>query len=231
MNYIWDVLLKSDEECISREKIKFILPEICSPYMEISFIDINNTMLPEDKTVEVNPYYRFYDIFKDLFDINMEESKELREVLFDIVVHYLGELDLNQGLCKEEFYKKFFMRDIKNGIFGQELYSDINILSKEELDYILSGLITLYITGVSLHLFNKILKKVFKNNRVYLNQDNPKDMYIYLGQPKTNDLNKKIEIITKLFLPINMNAFIYWDYHFGILDAEKTMVLDEIVMM
>ncbi|WP_027624799.1 hypothetical protein [Clostridium lundense] len=231
MNYIWDILLKADKENITREEIQFILAKVCSPYMEISFTDINTNSLPEDKVVEVNPYYRFYHIFKDLFDINIEESRQLREVLFDIVLHYLGKLDLKQGLSKNEFYKNFFIKDIEKGVFGKEICLNIKLFNKEELDYILTAFITLYKTGASLHLFNKVLNKVFKNNRVYINQDNPKEMYIYLGKHKTYELNKKVETVIKLFLPINMNAFIYWDHHFGILGAENTMILDEIVMM
>lgn len=231
MNYIWDILLKADKENIPREEIQFILANVCSPYMEISFIDLNTNSLPEDKVIEVNPYYRFYDIFKDLFDINIDESRQLREVLFDIVLHYLGKLDLNQGISKQEFYKNFLMRDIENGVFGEELRVNIKLFKKEEIDYILTNLIALYKTGASLHLFNKVLNKVFKNNRVYINQDNPKEMYIYLGKHKTHELNKKIETIINVFLPINTNAFIYWDHHFGILGAENTMRLDEIVMM
>lgn len=231
MNYVWDILLKADKENLAREEIQFTLAKVASPYMEIAFTDINTSSLPEDKIVEVNPYYRFYDIFKDLFDINIEESKQLREVLFDILIHYLGKLDLNQGMNKEEFYKKFIIEDIKNGLFGEEVYSNTKYFKKDELDYVLSGLITLYNTGTSLHLFNKILNKVFKNNRVYINQDNPKEMYIYLGKRKTQELNKKIETIIKLFLPISINALIYWDQHFGILGAENTMILDEIIMM
>lgn len=231
MNYIWDILLKADKENIPREEVQFTLAKVSSPYMEIAFTDINTSSLPKDKVVEVNPYYRFYDIFKDLFDVDVEESSQLREVLFDIVIHYLGKLDLNQGISKEEFYKKFIMKDIKNGFFGEEVYLNIKHFKKDELDYILTGLVTLYKTGASLHLFNKILNKVFKNNRVYINQDNPKEMYIYLGRRKTQELNKKIETIIKLFLPINTNAFIYWNQHFGILGAENTMILDEIIMM
>ena len=35
--------------------------------MELSYKDINSTIIEGD--IEVNPYYRFYEIFKDLFYI------------------------------------------------------------------------------------------------------------------------------------------------------------------
>jgi hypothetical protein len=231
MNYIWDILLKADEQSIPREDIKFVQADICSPYMEIAFNDINSTSLPEDNIVEVNECYRFYEIFKDLFNINVQESKELRGILLDILLHYLGELDFKAGLCKTEFYKVFLMRDIVNGVFGDQLTKNINCFEKEELDVFLNGLITLYKTGVSLELFNKILRKIFKNSIVYSNKEQSKCIYVYLDEVKTKDNEKKLEAILDTFLSIEMKLFIFFDKHFGILGLDNTMKNGEIVMI
>lgn len=231
MKYIWDILLKADQQKINRKRIKFVPAKICSPYMEIAFDELNTASLPEDNIVEVNECYRFYEIFKDLFNINVEESKELREVLLDILLHYLGELDLKRGLCKTEVYKKFLMKDIVNKVFGEELANKIHHFEKEECDTLLNGLITLYNTGVSLQLFNKILRKVFKNSIVYSNKEKPKDMYIYLDEVWNKKLQNKIDLILDTFLPIDMKPLIFWNQHFGILGLNNTMRMDEIVMV
>ena len=231
MNYIWEALLKADKQKIHRKNIKFIKSEICSPYMEIAFDDLNSTSLPENNIIEVNECYRFYEIFKDLFNINVEESKELREVLLDILLHYLGELDLKRGLCKTEFYKKFLMKDILNKVFGEKLANNIHYFEKEECEILLNGFITLYKTGVSLQLFNKILRKIFKNSIVYSNKEKPKNMYIYLGEVETEELKNKIDVILDTFLSIDMKPLIFWNQHFGILGLNNTMKNDEIVMV
>ena len=108
MNYIWEALLKADKENLDRRNIKFKKAEVCSPYMEMSLEDINLNLLPEGHSIEVNVYYRFYEIFKNLCDINFKENTELRETILDIILHYLGELDLKEGICKEEFQKNFY---------------------------------------------------------------------------------------------------------------------------
>lgn len=64
MNYIWEVLLKADEETIPREDIKFVQADVCSPYMEIALDNLNSNSLPEDNVIEVNEYYRFYEILR-----------------------------------------------------------------------------------------------------------------------------------------------------------------------
>ncbi|BCZ45177.1 hypothetical protein psyc5s11_12440 [Clostridium gelidum] len=231
MNYIWDMLLKADKQKIHRKNIKFVKAKICSPYMEIAFNELNATSLPEDNIVEINECYRFYEIFKDLFNINIEESRELREVLLDILLHYLAELDLKKGLCKAEFHKKFLMKDILNKVFGEELGRNINYFEKEERETFLNGLITLYKTGVSIQLFNKVLRKVFKNSIVYSNKEKPKNMYIYLGEVETKELKNKIDVILDTFLSIDMKPLIFWNQHFGILGLDNTMRNDEIVMV
>ena len=160
MNYIYDIFLKADEQNVNREKIRFKQAKVFSPYMEIAFDEINFTDIPRDKQIEINSFYRFQEIFQELFDSNFEENIELRNTLFDILIHYLGEMDLKSGLSKNEFYKMFLLKDIRKNVFGKDLNTNIDFFNKEEKDIFLNSLITLYKTGTSLELFNKVLVKI-----------------------------------------------------------------------
>lgn len=231
MNYIWEALLKADKENIDRKNIKFTKAEVCSPYMEMSLEDLNLKLLPEEQSIEVNIYYRFYEIFKELFNINFTESRELRDTLLDIILHYLGELNLKEGICKEEFQKKFLMKDICEGAYGEILRENINRLNKEDINIFLSGLITVYKSGTSLQLFNKVLRNIFKRSTIYSSKDKPKDIYIYLNEVKDRNLEMRIEAIVDTFLPININISIFWDKHFGIIGVDNSMKINEIVMV
>lgn len=231
MNYIYDIFIKAIEENTKIEEIKFKQAKIYSPYMELAIQDINVNKLPQGEYVEINALYRFQEIFQELFDINFKENTELKDVLFDILIHYLCELDLKQGLNKNEFYKKFLFKDIINNVYGEELAKNILCFNKEETDIFLNSFITLYKTGTSLQLFNKILAKIFKYSIVYLNKKSSKDIYIYLSEVEDKILKGKINAIINTFLPINMNVYLFWDKHFGILGSENTMKIDEIVMI
>lgn len=33
-----------------------------------------------------------------------------------------------------------------------------------------------------------------------------------------------------MFLPINYHVFLFWEHHFGIIDVEETMMVDEMVL-
>ena len=73
MNYIWDILIKAEEQGIRKSDIKFKNADICSPYMETSFSCLNTSFLNKDIPIEVNPCYRYFKIFRELFDINLQK--------------------------------------------------------------------------------------------------------------------------------------------------------------
>ncbi|HBJ1646477.1 TPA: hypothetical protein LA462_000947, partial [Clostridium botulinum] len=58
-----------------------------------------------------------------------------------------------------------------------------------------------------------------------------KDIYIYLSEVEDKILKGKINAIINTFLPINMNVYLFWDKHFGILGSDNTMKIDDIVMI
>lgn len=111
MNYIWDLLVRAGRSGIKRSDIHFVPAKVYSPYMELSHADLNAAAVEQE--VEVNPYYRFYDIFRDLFDPNNAEDSELRETLFDLIIHFLAELDLMQGMNKREYQIRFTLREMQ----------------------------------------------------------------------------------------------------------------------
>ncbi|WP_099190450.1 hypothetical protein [Tepidibacter mesophilus] len=230
MNYIWDILVRADQQNIKKENITFKCAKTYSPYMEVAFEDLNKSEIDESLIVEINPYYRFFPIFKDIFDINFEESIELREVLFDILIHFLGNVDLKQGLSKEEYYKKYIIKDILENIFSQKIKKSIQIFNDKEREIVISSLIKLYTTGVSLEIFKSIVNKMFKKSTTYINNDNKKEILIYIGQKRTQELENKIDVLMDLFLHIDFKVFLYWQYHFGILGVEDTMKIENMVL-
>lgn len=230
MNYIWDILLKADSQNIKKENITFKCAKTYSPYMEVAFEDLNKSEIDESLIVEINPYYRFFPIFKDIFDVNFEESVELREVLFDILIHFLGNIDLKQGLSKQEYYKKYIMKDILNNIFSEKIKKNIQIFNDKEREILISNIMKLYTTGVSLELFKNVVNKMFEKSITYINQDNKKEILIYIGQKRTQELENKIDVLMDLFLHIDFKVFLYWQYHFGILGVEGTMKIENMVL-
>ena len=81
MQYIWEVVLAAEKNGIREADLQYEVPEVRSPYLEVSFYDLN-TQKVEQTAVEVNPFYRFFDIFSGVLDINQKEYEKQRKSLW-----------------------------------------------------------------------------------------------------------------------------------------------------
>ncbi len=228
MNYIWEALIKAKNDGISLDKIDFEFASSYSPYMELSHSFLNNRVI--EREMELNPYYRFYNIFKDLFAADYHDDQELREVAFDLLVHYLGQLDLLQGLDRIEYYKLFIYRELKNGNFGSELADILSYFSIKEKNILLKNLLKLYVTGDHIYYFKDNVKKIYKGSIVYINRKDINEILVYIRQEDNLKNLKIMEGLKKLFLPLNFTVRIYWKFHFGIIDVDETMKIDKIAI-
>ena len=79
MQYIWEVVLAAEKNGIREADLRYEVAEVRSPYLEVSFYDLN-TQTVEQTAVEVNPFYRFFDIFSGVLDINQNMEKQRKSL-------------------------------------------------------------------------------------------------------------------------------------------------------
>jgi hypothetical protein len=230
MNYIWDMLIKAQKAGLKKEDITFLRAKVYSPYMELAFEELNSGFQEDKMVVEVNPYYRYYDIFKNLFPPDFVEYEALRNVLFDLLMHHLADTDAYMGMNKTEFYKHFILEDIENGCFGQKLKESLAEFSEVEKQMLLERIIRLYKLGDSLQLLKETIHVIFSNSSIYINKQEKDEILLYLGERKNLSKEKKIQLILDYFLPVKYAIRIYWDKHFGIIDVKETMKIEEILL-
>lgn len=228
MNYIWDMVIRAERNGLDKKNIKFLAAGVYSPYMELSYENINNTEVQQE--VEINPYYRYDSIFKDFLDVNYSDERELRETLFDILIHLLTDIDIVQGMNKKEYYMRFVLRDIDNGIFGNGIKEKINYFNKDEKEIIAGNIIRIYGMGEAIYLFKDTVKKIFKKSLIYANREEKDELIVYAGQKKNHYSRQKMELIRELFLPVGFHAEIYWEHHFGIIGFDEVMMIDSIAL-
>ncbi|MEE3806006.1 iron-dependent peroxidase [Lysinibacillus fusiformis] len=228
MNYIWDLLIQAEEEGFLTKDIYFHLAKIYSPYMELSPQLLNSQAI--EQHVEVNPYYRYFDIFKDLFHPDHTTDEAFRDALLDIILHFLAEIDRMQGLNKKEYYIRFMLRDIEANVFGKLVRDKIKSFSKKEQEIIALNMLRLYQTGEALYLIKDTLKNIFRNCFIYVKSEENDELLLYIHQKKTIENINKVQLIQEIFLPIGFQMEVYWQYHFGIIDVEETMKLDRIAL-
>ncbi|MEK5332338.1 iron-dependent peroxidase [Lysinibacillus sp. FSL W8-0992] len=228
MNYIWDLLIKAEDEGLSKKDIYFYLAETYSPYMELSLPLLNAQFV--EQHVDVNPYYRYFGIFNNLFHPDNRKDIAFREYFLDIVLHFLAEIDRMQGMNTKEFYIRFILRDIEANVFGNEVRHNIHAFSKKEKEIVVLNMLKLYQTGEEIYLLKDTFKRLFKGCLIYIKSEEQDELLIYISQKKSQQNEQKVQLIQEIFLPIGFQLEVFWQYHFGIIDAEQTMQLDRIAL-
>lgn len=227
MNYLWECMLQIMQQEIPEEKIQFQIAKEYSPYMELSLPYLNQGNIKDRIVIEVNPYYRFYDIFKNLYEPNLTDFKQLRKSLTNLIFHSLSQSDSLSGMTRMEYLKKLLYQDIKISVYGDFYKSSISYFTRNERELILSGIIRQQQIGSSLDIFKNIATALISNIIIYHNNDNAHEILIFIGQKKNNELEVKMTFLIRMFLEIQYKLELYYEYHFGIIGVEETMVIDE----
>jgi len=229
MNLTWEVILKAKQQNIDPHTLKFHPDFSGSPYRETVFDDMNLSELAETQ-VGINPLYRFSHIFGTLLDINESRYTQLREMLFDVFLHYQSQLDLRQGLTKSEYYIRAILRDLLGEVYGEKAAEVVALFSNEEAKSMLYGLLTMFRCGSSMELFRQVMRAIYPRGIVYRNGDVYREILIYLPQQKNRIEELRIEFLINGFLDINYTVYTFWGHHFGVIDLEETLEFDEMIL-
>lgn len=230
MNFLWEVLLKSKEQNVEEQNIRYVIAKTYSAYMEVSNAFLNEDMVDGKAAIEINPYFRFYDIFKDLYQPELKEYSKLRGSLTNLLLHQLAQNDVLSGMTREEYYKKLLYQDLGRGAFGTAAMDAIRLFQRDEQEVILSGLLRQYQTGSSLDIFKDMMEELIPHTIVYHSNDNSNEVLIYVGLKKEEKIAAKVDFLVQMFIEIPYCVDIYYEYHFGIMGMEETMRIDEIMM-
>lgn len=228
MSYIWEVLMEARKAGVPKKDIRFLMAERYSPYTELSNKCINAGNFERD--VEINPYYRFYEIFKDLFHADYREDKEFRDTLFDIAVHFLAEIDRMRGMNKKEYYIRFILREIEAGEFGSRMRDRFRLFKEEEKELLALNILRLYETGGMLCPLEASVRGIFKKSLLYQNSKAKNELIFYIDRERSETEEAKLEFIQEMFLPVTFRTQVYWNDHFGIIGVDETMEIGNIAI-
>lgn len=230
MNYIWEILLQAKTQGIEESRIRFLPAVRYSPYMERSDENLNQAQLAPPYEIEINPYYRFSSIFRSLFLPDVKEYPQLRRELFQLFIHELGKNDVRMGMTREEYYKKLLWKDIQSGVYGSEVWMAVNGLTREEREYLLSGILRQYRTGNSLEIYRDMMGALFTGSIVYHNESRAYDLVVYIGRRYSGEEERKVLALEAVFVGIQYTLDLYFEHHFGLFGIDDTMELEEMAM-
>ncbi|MDR1067452.1 MAG: hypothetical protein LBL35_08520 [Clostridiales bacterium] len=227
MNYIWELAIKALEKSYGQDGVTYKHGLEVSPYMELSFSSLNETDVYP--VVEINPFYRFYSVFKELCEPNLGENPEIVGVMFDLATHHLQDIDLNMGMSRREYYIRFIIKDLLDGFWGSFIKEKIDLFTQKELKTLANNLLALHTSGEALHALISTIKSVFPGAYIFLNMTDKDEVAALLRASETPDNVDKINIIKRLFMPVKYAAEIYWERIFGVIGVDEFMVIGETV--
>ncbi|MGN0403370.1 MAG: hypothetical protein ACI4HQ_14095 [Acetatifactor sp.] len=235
MRYLWEVLLTAGKEQIPEVKIRFVHAPLGSGYMELSLPCLNQAWLEEkgqseDISVEVNTYYRFYDIFYEMFPPDPIEFYSLRKSLTNLSLHMLAQNDVRMGMTREDYHKRLLAKEILGEDFGGVAKKVFLSMSRDDQEILLGGWMNSFRVGSVLPIFLEMIHGLVTDSIVYHNSAYPDEIMIYTGLKKERSLEQRIQFLIDTFLDIRYHAEVFYEYHFGIIGVEETMRIDEIAI-
>lgn len=230
MNYVWEVLLDAGSKNIKEQELRFLPAVNASPYVEVSFTDLNAVSM-ENVETEINPLYRFTNIFSNLLSPDICAYKDIRYIFFDVVMHYMAETDLLSGMHRQEFYFWFMTEEMQKGFFGEKAAEAFSLFDAGEQRILITSLLGLYQAAHYKALFIGLIRQLYENAIIYEGRDRAETMFLYVGRKETNEERKRVHFLVDTFLPLNENVAIFYDKHFGVMDVEETMGMDRILLI
>ena len=230
MNYVWEVLLSARETDIAEEGLRFYPEGAPSPYVEVSFAEMNTVVL-ENAEVGVNPLYRFGDIFSEMFSPDLHAYEKTRTLFLDVFMHYMSRTDLLSGMHRQEYDLWFLREDLLSKVYGERAAQAFSLFDKAGQRRITSALLSLYRSGHGKAIFRELVTELYENAIVYEGRDRAEALYLYVGKRETEEERKRVGFLIDTFLPVNEEVEVFYDNHFGILDLEETMILDRIMLI
>lgn len=207
MSYIWE------DYC--SEKI-FRTGKKISPYMEIAE---NNHVL-----CEVNPLIRFSEIFSDS-DVLSEN-----EALANMIFHYLAMTDMLSGINESQIKVNWLEKEILKGSFGEKLKDNWNMIQPKHQEILLYTLLHRLETQQIENEFFNACKKLFESTSL-IYEKNTDTYYFYISEDKTEYNEMLLDTAVMIFWNIQYRLEVIWKNHYGIIDSDDTMKIQNIYIL
>lgn len=211
-----------------KENIRFHQAASYSPYSEFS----RNWIKEEQGIVQlsVNAFYRYDEIMESLFS-SKNITKEQQNRIFDIYMHYLTELEYRNGVTKQELEIKMLHRELASGRYGELVKASYCQLGKDEKYYVSHMLYQQKETRESVDKCADVLVTVLHDGIVYKNENNKKQLLLYINKRENEKDKAAIDMICELFLPLGYELRVFWENHFAVIGETQTMLINEIELL
>jgi hypothetical protein len=169
-------------------------------------------------------------VFGPLLGDDMDAYPEIQATLFDVLAHYLSELDLRSGMCQAGYFAKFLREDLISGLAGSENAERFKHFDRKQARLVAAGWLRAHKVGTSMKLFAQLLQALYPSSITYLDSRDIRELLVYVGKKRTPALAAQLDLLRDLFVPADYDVKIFWDMHFGLMGTPETMEIGSIMI-
>ena len=248
MNFIWNPFIEAIKAGYDMTKINYRLDRPrtdgfdgndvftpadahqVSPYLEytpVALLDPDSIISKEEKfsRVDVNPYIRFGKIFSHILDPERSEPNDL--AICNIITHMLAHVDRICGMDKRNFRVRLIAREIEGGCYGK-CTEAFQLFSASEKRALAEALIRLYETSDVLKCLDALFHTIMTDFRVHVLGDF--EVVFYNPYPYDEQEDEKLQFIIQIFLPMDFEHVVHWQYTYGTVEHDVSMMLEGFVL-
>lgn len=194
---------------------------------KIKNLTIENVPKKESK---INSFRRRNNIVKQEKE-NISVLRNFKKNIENNAINYLQELDFVSGTTVIDVICEKISEDIKKGILGISLKKYFLLLNSEEQQYIALLIYNEKINNVNcMKNFRLGIKYFFIDSIIYRQKSEKNKMIVYINKPKNKVNIAKIKTLELLFLELGMELKVFWQNHFGVVNVDETVKIDEIAV-
>ena len=107
---------------------------------------------------------------------------------------------------------------------------NFNRIEKSEQERLAALALCQMETGSSLGLFRRALLVLYPDALLYQIKNEGKNLLLYINIRENDREAGRLRFVTDMFLPVGYELRVFFEYHFGIIGVEGTMITDEIAL-
>jgi hypothetical protein len=176
--------------------------------------------------VDVNPFDRFGKIFNHILHPDRNDPNDL--IICDILLHILAYVDRICGMTKRDFQALLIIDEIEQGFYGCSIKNTFDLFNHTEKRAIAEALMMLYETQSCFRSIDALLGKIMPYFSCWF-RDN-EEVLFYTPFPHNEVESRKLQLIIDLLLPINLPYVVHWQYTYGVVEQESSMLLEKFVV-
>ena len=157
--------------------------------------------------------------------------KNFKKNVENNALNYLRTLDFVSGTTVIDVICEKISEDIKNAVLGIKLKKYFLLLNREEQEYVSLLTYNQRINNVNcMKNFKLGIRYFFLDSLIYREKQQKNKIIVYINKEKNKGNIVKIKILELLFLELGLKLKVFWKNHFGVVNVDETVKIDEIAV-